>query len=182
MRRGVDRVHAVIRAVLLLGFLAGAPATAAYAGHAIYVSGVRSERAQTAVWHGVPAVVERVRPITAGWSRSASPALVSVRWRGPDRSWRTGQTQGTAATVVGSTVTVWIDAKNRLSRPPLTRAEIVGQVVRAAIAIPVALGLLLAAVGWVASLLLDRHRQACWEADWSATEPRWTRSIPPNDS
>ena len=64
--------------------------------------------------------------------------------------------------VAGSTMTAWIGENGRLTRPPLSRAEVTRDVIRAAIAVPVALALVLAAVGGVVSLLLDGHRLACW--------------------
>ena len=71
-------------------------------------------------------------------------------------------------------MTVWIDDKGRLTHPPLSRADVTGQVIQAAVAVPVVLALLLAAAGRVIALILDRHRLARWEADWSAVEPQWT--------
>jgi hypothetical protein len=174
MRRCVDRIQAVIQSILLLVFLAGAPAVAAYTGHRIYVSSMRTGRVQAAAWHRVSAVVVKVGPI-AGWSRSASPVSLLVRWPGPGRSWRTGEIEDAKAAVTGATVLVWVDAKGQLAHPPLARTGAIAQVVRAVLAVTAGLGLLLIAVGWVVSFLLDRYRLAGWEADWSATEPRWTR-------
>jgi hypothetical protein len=47
MRRGSDRIQAVLRAVLLVVFLAGAPAAALAASDAIYVSGLRAGQAHS---------------------------------------------------------------------------------------------------------------------------------------
>jgi hypothetical protein len=110
MRRRIDRIQAVIQTALLLGFLAGAPTVAAYTGHRIYLSGIRTGRTQAAAWHRVPAVVVKTGPIP-GWSRSASPVSLSVRWLEPGRSWRTGEVEDTAAAVAGNTVMVWVDAR-----------------------------------------------------------------------
>jgi hypothetical protein len=174
MRRGTDRIQAVTRAGLLVVFLAGAPIAALYVSHGITVSGLRATQAQAA-WHRVPAVVLRATPVVAGWSRSPwSPALLSVRWASPDGSPETGEITVAGNAVAGSTMTVWIDEHGRLAHRPLSRAEVTCAVIRGAVATPVALALVLAAVGRVVSLLLDRHRLACWEEDWSEVEPRWT--------
>jgi hypothetical protein len=77
--------------------------------------------------------------------------------------------------VAGSTMTIWIDAWGRLTHAPLSRAAVVDHVIGAAIVTPAALALVLCAVGLAASLVLDRHRLARWEADWLAVEPQWTR-------
>ena len=57
--------------------------------------------------------------------------------------------------VAGSTVTVWTDEKGRLAQPPLSRAEVAERAICAAVATPMALALLLAAVGAVVSFILD---------------------------
>ncbi|HEX9353130.1 MAG TPA: hypothetical protein VF933_04855 [Streptosporangiaceae bacterium] len=165
-----------MRAGLLVVFLAGAPAAAWYVSHGIYVSGLRAGQVQAAAWHRVSAVVLRVTPIARGWRRSMPlPAEMSLRWAAPAGAWRTGEIVVARHAAPGSTVTVWVDGKGRLAHPPLSRAEVTDQVIRAAVAVPVALALVLAAVDGVVSLLLDRHRLACWEVDWGAVEPRWTR-------
>lgn len=48
MRRGSDRIQAITRAVLLVVFLAGAPAAAVCTGRAVYTSGLHAGRAQAA--------------------------------------------------------------------------------------------------------------------------------------
>ena len=58
--------------------------------------------------------------------------------------------------------------------PPLTRAGVADHVIGAVAVTAAALALLLSAVGWAASLVLDRYRLARWEADWLAVEPQWT--------
>jgi hypothetical protein len=165
-----------MRAGLLVVFLAGAPAVALHASHAIYVSGLRAVQAQAAARHRVPAVVLRATPVATGWSRPrSSPEVLSLRWMSPGGSPRTVGITVAGNAVAGSTMTVWIDEKGRLAHPPLSRAEVTSEVIRAAVAAPVALALLLAAVNGMVSLLLDKHRLASWEVDWSAVEPQWTR-------
>jgi hypothetical protein len=175
MRRGSDRVQALTRAGLLAVFLAGAPAAAWYVSHGIYVSGLRAAQVQAAAWHQVPAVVLRVTPVAAGWSRPRpSPVVLSLRWALPGGGPRTGEITSAGKTAAGSSLAVWIDAKGRLAHPPPSRAEVTRQAIRAAAATAVALALLLAGVSGVLSLLLDKHRLARWEADWAAVEPQWT--------
>jgi len=40
---------------------------------------------------------------------------------------------------------------------------------------PIIVALLLLAAAFAAHRALDRRRMAAWEADWSQTEPHWTR-------
>jgi hypothetical protein len=174
MRRGTDRIEAIARAGLLAAFLIAAPVVTAYVSHEIYVSGLRTARAQAAAWHRVPALVLTAEPVATRWLPAQPPTRYSVRWATPDGSSQTGEIIRATDTTAGGTLTVWIDDKGRLTHPPLSRADVTGQVIRAAVAVPVVLALLLAAVGGVISVILDRHRLARWEADWSAVEPQWT--------
>jgi len=99
---------------------------------------------------------------------------LSVRWTTPDGLSRTGEITAAGHAVVGSAVMVWIDETGRLTRPPLSRADVVKHVIGVAVAAPASLALLLGVVGWVTSRVLDRRRLADWEADWSVVEPKWT--------
>ena len=71
-------------------------------------------------------------------------------------------------------MTVWIDEQGRLFQPPLSRAEVADRAICAAIAAPMALALLLAAVGGVVSFILDRRQLARWGAEWEVVGPQWT--------
>lgn len=166
----------MLRAGLLAVFLIGGPIATVYVGHAVYVSGLRTERAQAADWHRVPALVLQVTPIVTAWRHpDGPPAMLSVRWTTPGGSSRAGEITGSGQATAGGIVTVWIGETGRLTGRPLSRADVVDHVMGAAVATPAALALLLCFVGWLASLVLDRHRLVGWEADWSVVEPQWTR-------
>jgi hypothetical protein len=175
MWRGTDRIQAITRAALLAAFLAGAPAAGAGMGHAVYVAGLRAARAQEAATRPVTAVVLRVTPMVTGWSRSRpAPARYSIRWTSPPGSSQTGEITGVLGDVPGGALTVWVDAQDQLTSPPLSRAQIAGRAAAAAVAATVVDALLLALAGKVVSLALDKRRLASWAADWSAVEPQWT--------
>jgi len=175
MRRGSDRFQAVMRAGLLVLFLAGGPAAAVQVGQGVYVSGLRARQAQTAAWHRVPAVVLRAAPMTAGWLRPRpSPVVLSVRWVLPGGAARTGEITSGEKRAAGNILPVWIDATGRLAHPPRSRLDVAGQAIGAAAATSAVLALVLAAAGRVISRLLDRYRLARWAEDWSAVEPQWT--------
>ena len=173
MRRGTDRIEAMARAGLLAAFVVAAPVVIAYVSHELYVSGLRAARAQAAAWHRVPALVLTAEPMATHWL-TQPPTRYSVWWATPDGSSRTGEIIRASGATAGATLTVWIDDKGRLTHPPLSRADVADQLIRAALAVPVVLALPLAAIGGVISLVLNRRRLACWEADWSAVEPQWT--------
>jgi hypothetical protein len=179
MRRGSDRIQAILRAVLLAVFVLGGPAATAAFWHGVYVAGVRTGRAQAAAWHRVPAVVLHVTFIATAWRHplpAGGPARLLVRWATPAGPSRTGETGYGGAAAPGRVVTVWVDASGRLAHPPLTHADVVDHVIGAAIATPAALALVLWVAGWAVSRALDRRRLARWEADWLAVEPVWTKN------
>ena len=177
MRHASDRAQAILRAVLIAVFVIGGPAITAYISHEVYVAGLQTGRAQAAAWHRVPARVLHVTWIVTGWRHppAGGPATLRVRWVTSGGSSRTGQVISARHAVAGSTVTVWIDASGRLAHPPLTRADSADRAIGAAVATPALLALLLWVTARAASLVLDRHRLARWEADWLAVEPQWTK-------
>jgi hypothetical protein len=175
MRRGSDRLQAIIRAGLLAAFLAGAPAAVFYVGHGVYASGLRAAQAQAAC-HRVPATIVGVTLVATGWARTGPPrVLLWVRWAVPGGAWRTGEIITAKRAVTGTTTVVCISRDGGLAGPPLSRDQVADEAVFAVAVAVAAVALLLAAAGRVVSLVLDRRRLAYWEADWLATEPRWTR-------
>ena len=79
-----------------------------------------------------------------------------------------------AYATLGSLTAVWIDKAGRLTAPPLSRTDVVDRVMEVVAVIAAALVLLLSAISWAASLVMDRYRLARWEAEWLAVEPQWT--------
>jgi hypothetical protein len=174
VRRCSDRVEAIVWAGLVVVFLVGAPVVTTVVCHGVYVAGFRAGRTQAPAWHRVSAQVLHVTPMSTAWRHPVQPALLSLRWARPDGSSQTGEVARAGDVVAGGTVTVWTDQQGRLAHPPLPRAQVADQAIRAAVATPVALALLLVAVGGVVSLILDKRRLAGWEADWAVVEPQWT--------
>jgi hypothetical protein len=66
-------------------------------------------------------------------------------------------------------------AYGNLAKAPLRLSQVNDRAMLAAVAASVALGCLLPCVGLLACGVLGRRRLAAWDADWQATEPRWTR-------
>jgi hypothetical protein len=176
MRRATDHIQALLRAVLLALLVIGGPIATAYAGHAAYVSAARAARAQAMAWHRVPALILRVGPVATLWQRpdTTGPATLSVRWTTPQGASRTGEIPGRADAAPGSRTAVWIDKAGQLTARPLSRTDVFERVIEAVAVTVAALILLLSAISWAASLVLDRHRLAHWEAEWLAVEPQWT--------
>jgi hypothetical protein len=173
LRRGSDRAEAVVLAVLLAAFLAGAPFAVHAAGHWGAASAARAAQAQRASLIQVTATVVRNAPIWTGYGSGAG-VVTQARWRAPDGQIRSGEVFVTAGELAGGTVRLWVDQAGRLANPPLTRAQVSGRTQLAAAAAVAGLATLLAAAGWLTRRSLDRRRLAGWDADWLANGPRWS--------
>ena len=172
LRRTLDRVEAAIVAGLAIAFLAGAPVAAATAATGAAAIGARTVQAQRS-WHHVPAVLLADVP-RSGYGRSGPVARAT--WAAPRGRARTGTVSAPPGARAGRTVLVWADASGQLAKaPPLRLAQVNDQAVLAAVAAVVVLGYLLPCLGLLACGVLGRRRLTAWDADWQATEPRWTR-------
>ena len=175
MRRCSDHIQAIVRAGLVTVLLIGAPLASIYVSHGIYIADLRAGRAQAMAWHRVPALVLHTKPlVTALETTGHLPNLLTLRWVKPDGSSQTGEVTRSVDAVAGSTVTVWTDEQGRLAQPPLSSAEVADRAICAAIAAPMVLALLLAAVDGVVSFILGRRQLARWGAEWEVVGPRWT--------
>jgi hypothetical protein len=172
LRRTLDRVEAAIVAGLAIAFLAGAPVAAVTAAHGAAAIAARTAQAQRS-WHRLPAVLLADVP-GSGYGRSGPVA--PARWAAPGGRARTGAVSAPPGARAGSTVPVWADGSGQLAKaPPRRLSQVNDQAVLAAVAAVVALGYLLPCLGLLACGVLGRRRLAAWDADWRATEPRWTR-------
>ena len=171
LRRTLDRVECTIVAGLAVAFLAGAPLTAAIAGHLSESIGSRTAHAQQAARHQVRAVLLATAP-TSGYS--GYQPEVRASWTAPDGDRRTGAVTALPGQRAGSTVLVWADAAGRLTGPPLTLAQVRDQAVMVAAVAVMVLGLVLWCAGELAHYLLGRRRLAAWDAEWRAIGPQWT--------
>jgi hypothetical protein len=174
LRRRSHRVEAAVGAGLVVVFFAGAPLLGIAAGdwmHNVAENSARTQKlaieTQAVLLHSAPPAMLAARAL-----QSMTDEL--ARWTAPHGVVRTGQVPVPAGTEAGTTVAVWTDAEGRLTSPPLSAAVISDQALMAGVLTPVAFGAVLAA-GWlVVRRLLLARRLAWWEAQWSATGPRWT--------
>jgi hypothetical protein len=97
-----------------------------------------------------------------------------VRWTAPHGLVRTGDVPVPGGTKAGTTLAVWTDSQGQLTNPPLPPSVVSDQALMAGLLTPAALALTMAG-GWlVLRRVLLARRLAWWEAQWSATGPRWT--------
>lgn len=176
LRRTSDRAESAIAALLLAGFLIGAPLIAVACGQWASGTALRMEKTEQATRHRVTAVLLADAPSPAQNAYYGAPLLVAARarWTAPGGITRTGEIPASPGERAGSRVTIWVNASGRRTDPPLRNSDIAAQHTIVALLAPVALGLVLLA-GWaLARRALDRRRMAAWDADWQVTGPRWT--------
>jgi hypothetical protein len=168
LRRGSDRVETAVLGLLLAAFLAAAPFAAHAAESWAYATSAREQHAQQTALYRVPAT------LLQGALDPYATSDVTARWRAPDGRMYTGPVLVPLGTAAGTTVTVWVTRTGQQEGPPLLRSEVTGRAQLAAGLAVAALAIALAIIGWLARRALDKRRIARWDADWLATEPRWS--------
>jgi len=167
LRRGSDRAETAMLGVLLAAFLAGAPFAAHAAGSWTYATSIREAQVQQATLRQVPATLLQAAP-----SNISNEA--NARWKAPDGQVRTGQIFAPSGAPAGSTVMVWVNQAGQLTDSPLQTSQVTGRADMARALAVAALAAVLGIVGLVSRWALDRRRLTAWDAEWLATEPRWS--------
>ena len=167
LRRACDRAEATLAAALLVAVLIAVPAAAIFAGEWEY----RTERAQQASWHRVPAVLLAATP--EPWDAGNQMAALGT-WTAPDGTQRAGRIVAPAGTPAGRRVTVWVDASGRPVRTPQPRGLIIVEAIVVAAIAAAAVSLCLLCTAAMARRALTRRRLAAWDTEWRATGPQWT--------
>jgi hypothetical protein len=175
LRRASDRIQTAVIAAALLAFLIGGPLIAIGAGHWAGTIAARVQQAQQDSWRQVPAVLlaNAGSSLAVGYG-GESAAEVRARWTAPDGAVRTGNVPAPAGALKGARVPIWVDGTGQLTGPPLRPDQATGQAFLAAVTAPLVLGFVILCLASVVIRVLDRRRMAAWDADWQATEPRWT--------
>jgi hypothetical protein len=176
LRRGTDRIEAVLRLVMMVMLVAAVPAAAVVAGQRADHYALNRAHAQQAANHLVTAVLLQQAPATGTLDpyTSVQTTWVLARWQPPGLPSRTGEVLATVGARAGSTVRTWIDPSGAVTSPPLSHRDITGQVCIAVIATCLVSWLALLASGALVRQALDRRRLNAWEAEWRASGPRWS--------
>ena len=176
LRRGIDRVEAALRLVMILLAVVAVPAAAVAAGRWADHYGLHQAQAQRAANHQVTAVLLEDAP-AAGLPNpytNVRTSWVSARYQPPGQPPRTGEVLAMTGALKGSTVRTWIDPSGAVTDPPLSHRIIVGNVWVAVMATCLMSWLLLLAAGVLVRRVLDRRRLRAWEAEWRASGPLWS--------
>ncbi|MCA2211458.1 Rv1733c family protein [Jidongwangia harbinensis] len=178
LRRGSDTVQAWLTLVVVLATLIVAPWLAGHVAHTTYRSGMRAMAWEEQHHRPVTAVLLEDAPdlVPGGAEAPPGPDTVSVpaRWTGADGTVRTGSVPAAGGTPAGDAVTVWVDDRGTVVRPPVRRSPTLDAWVAATMA---ALTLVAALVVTRRILVwrLDRRRLRSWETEWLVVGPRWSR-------
>jgi hypothetical protein len=170
LRRGSDRAETAMLGVLVAAFLAIAPFAAHVAGSWTYAMSAREAQAQQAALRQVPATLLQA---TTPWSIEGG-AEAQARWTAPDGQVRTGQIFVPGSAPVGSTVMVWTNQAGQPADSPLQHSQVTVRADLARALAVAALAVTLIIIGLGGRWALDRHRLTAWDAEWLATEPRWS--------
>jgi hypothetical protein len=174
LRRGVDRLQCAVIRSLIVGFLIAAPLLAIFAAGAVGVAGTRERNAEKQ-WQPVTLTLEQnASQGTIGLDGDWETAWVKAQWTTPDGAKKTGRVAVALNARAGQHLTVYETAAGRLTREPLTRADVAERMAMAAVACPVALAVVLTIAIGVTRVLANRRRMACWAREWEATGPRWS--------
>jgi hypothetical protein len=176
LRRGTDRVEAVLRLILVILLVAGVPAAAVAAGRWADHLALHWAQAQRAAIHQVAATLLRDSPVPGSPDpySSVQGSWVPARWQRPGQPPRTGVVFAIAGARKGSTVRIWTDPSGAISDPPIGHRDVVGDVMVAVMTTCLVLWLTLLAAWALARRALDRRRLSAWEAEWRASGPLWT--------
>lgn len=176
LRRGTDRIEAVLRLVMMIMLVAAVPAAAVLVGQRADHLALNWARAQQQADHLVNAVLLEQAPATGipDPYTSVQTAWVLARWQPSGQAPRTGEVLATAGTRKGSTVRTWIDASGAVTHPPPDHRDIAGDVCVAVVVTCLVSSLVLLASGTLVRWALDRRRLSAWEAEWRAAGPLWS--------
>lgn len=173
LRRPSDRAETLVLIVLATVFLVCAPLIAPAAGAWAHAAAQRAAVAQAASWTQVTAVVvTKPTPPVVGYQDSMSTA--QARWTVPNGAVVTHAVPVRVGTKAGAQVSVWTTSDGWPTSPPLAGSQVANLTGLAEFAGVAGLAVALALANALARWVLNRRRLAGWDADWQATEPRWT--------
>jgi hypothetical protein len=172
LRRATDRTETLVLIVLAAALLVCAPLAAQASGAWTHAWAQRAELAQQAYRGQVTAVI--VAPPVPQMVGQAFVPIAQARWTAPDGTVVTGPVPVRAGTKAGARLSVWTTRDGQPAEQPLNDSQVSSLTVLGAVTGVLALGAALALAGVLARWRLTRRRLAGWDADWQATEPRWT--------
>jgi hypothetical protein len=164
----------VVRIILVLAFLIGAPLLGPATRHLAYVTGLAEVRSEVS-WKQVEAVLQRTAPRQFYGYGSLSTFWVPARWQAPSGASRHGLVPAKSGDAAGSKVRVWVNWAGRvMNRHPMTAAMATTRAMLIEIGSVVGLALVLLLLAGITRLLLNRRRMLYWGIEWACFGPRWS--------
>ncbi|WP_235437849.1 hypothetical protein [Kitasatospora griseola] len=155
----------------------GLPTASASAGVLSYRAQLHTGQVQSTTRHSVTAQLTADAAMPSS-NQSTGKVPATAAWAGSDGTTRTTTVQVWPGEKAGTPVAVWVDARDTVTSAPVTRgqASAAGWTAAAVTATSVPL---LCLAAWKGSVhVLDRHRFAQWDAEWSQVEPHWSKRLP----
>jgi hypothetical protein len=174
LRRASDRAETALLAVLLAGFLAGAPFAAQAAGGWVHAVAQRQQAAQESSRYQVPAVLLTTASPDLRDGQAVPAYEARARWTAPDGATKTSDITVPSGTQAGTTVRIWITRDGAASQPPLLDSQVWGDAAFAEAGAVITLALAAAGTGALARRSLDKRRMAAWDEEWRSAGPRWS--------
>lgn len=175
LRRASDRAETYLIAGLFVAAAAGTPFAVQAASHAAYNAALRTQQAQLASRHQVPAVLTVAAAGTSSSYAFSAQVPVKATWTSVDGSKHSGQVLARTGSPKGSTVKIWTDAAGNLTSPPLLSSQIAGQADLAGTGAVIGMAALFMGETAVVRYVLNRRRMTAWAADWEVTAKAWNR-------
>jgi hypothetical protein len=174
LRRRVDNIEAAVMIVLVAVFLLAAPLAALLAGRAADTAALRQQRAERS-WRQVSAVLTQ----DASQGRIAldgdwGAAFVRASWPVPGGGARSGEVAVALNARAGQHVREWITSTGQLSRPRLSRADVIDRVLSAVITAAGCVAVVIALAAVAVRVAAGRLRLAGWARAWQAADRRRT--------
>lgn len=159
LRRTSERIQARVVLLVIVSYVPLAMVAAGYAGHWTREAGVRAQHAPH------PRQVAAEVLTSARATKLVAAVWVPARWTIGSQT-RTGAVPVPYGTPAGAVVRIWVDRSGRLTRPPLTTAQLNDQVLTAKVVTAVLTAELLALSLCALCWYLNRRRLAQWDTDW----------------
>jgi hypothetical protein len=167
LRRRIDRMQWAFATILLMIFLAVAPAAATSVADRVYATGMHTEAREAATRRQVDATIVDPAEVSRSSPGDTGRPAVRMRWPAPDGSYRTGYVPYRSRAARGASQRIWIDDTGAVTVHPRRHVQTVGDAVYAAGGTALAIGTLLLVAYGALRHRCDRRRAQLWENEWT---------------
>lgn len=175
MARASDRTEAALIILLVVIWVLCLPLAAA-GGSKLWADIAGTDRPQQQTYSTTAELLAptEFEHVSADGTPMGGTSSVQARWSGANGLEETGEIQAATGLTAGTRIQIWLDSSGVVTTPPVSSATAAVQAVIVATVCWVGLGLLLAAIFWIARRRLNKARFADWESEWRQIGPQWT--------